>query len=243
MNDIISVRNDVNDMLRIDDVTIERVNISKKELDRSLFDYEKHKNTKKTSAVSKKHSHVANQEFISNQTQNESNVNSESHLTNILQELEAFKKEGARLDLNSIQQKYIKLFRHVSVDLDQEKVSLQRSNLNKQFAAKLGLKSDQGLIKKKIAQPVFNLKELYKWQPVEEPKKAIKSSISIGEQPTLQINHKKDDFNIIPLQDELKPDDSEISNDQFVKFHRINQAYSYYYSYYYSHYMKELMFN
>ncbi len=49
MNDVISVRNESDDVARVDDVTIEKVQLSKEELDQSLFEYEQFRNADRIS--------------------------------------------------------------------------------------------------------------------------------------------------------------------------------------------------
>ena len=230
-----STRNDINDAQRIDDVTIEKVNISKEQLDKSLFDYEQHKNTKKSYGIPNK---VKNNTMSNTEKDSKSmkGVNYSVSLVEIEKDLEDFL-------INPTQNMYAELsmIKRSKLTLTLEDVVKKKSDLEKSFSEKLEIKSikvDANVksepTTKKFAQ-FYNLKEIYKWQPVNKtPAKNQPPTISSFEISKKTTPAAKEQINkIIASQKTYEA--------KLNRFHRKNYAYSYYYSHYYNYYLNVLI--
>lgn len=184
MKDILSSRNEIKDQIRIDDVTIQKVDVSREELDKSLFDYEQFKNKNiKTRKV---------YDF------NLENISPASELSPILSSLckfetieQDFKDNLIKtIPLETVQNSYIKLQNETKLNFNQNEIKNLKLKFKNDYEAKFN-STTTSLKDEKIEN--VNLAEMYKWEQVEKPiepkKKTKQKPLSLSDQSLIYSHY------------------------------------------------------
>ncbi len=229
LDDVVSFRNDISDLQRVDDITIKKVDISKKELDKSLFEYEKDKSNRlqiqKFSSNAKK---SANLDFKNEKTMNENSISSRVSYSLIENDFKMFCENKKKYieELNIEKSKQNHSFKTVDSGLTLEKVKLKRIEVNEILAKKLNFESNMTKNSTKDRkEPLVSLKELYKWQPVD-------SKASVAHETTI-MNYLNQE---LPRQQEHQPETVDRMDKDLSEFNQFNYLYSHFYTHYYNYY-------
>jgi superfamily II DNA/RNA helicase len=180
LQDIVSSRNEIKDQFRLDDVTIQKVEISKEELDRSLFEYEQFKNSSikfnriiknNDMDLGKKSLIRLNNPILNEIIEPNLMENTENYFLNRT-------NFNEKIDLNTIQNNFIGL-------KNQNKFkSNDILNLKLKFKNDLESKINKEAIhKSEIKNEIINLNEMYKWK--QATKKETKKITAIEDQSYL----------------------------------------------------------
>lgn len=205
LDDIISMRNFSDNLERVDDVTIEKVNISKEQLDKSLLDYEQNKNTR--FRKEKTAQHVVELKEIKHQFIQSVLMPRISDIQKSLDEHRSGKPQ-VTVTAQDVQDSYTnKLYRS---NQDLATVVNRRKEINRLFDTKLGIDGK----KEPQAKPnsFYDLKELYKWETVVKPRPVKPDHVE--SKPQVVLPDKK----------------QEISLDQLIW--KYSSCYSYYYTHF-----------
>lgn len=185
-----SIRNDSDEMARVDDVTIEKVKLSKEELDLSLFEYEQMKHSKYNET--KIFGSIKEKKTI--QLTNSSALNkliSSDFYQNIEKNFKANRNDN---NFEEVQHVLNSLVERNCTTVKINYVMDMRLKLRTELKTKLNqLKANDSTEKSALV----DLNELYKWMPVEKEsitEKTVKYSAKKIESKSLLIN---DDENLI----------------------------------------------
>lgn len=204
---MILVRNEANNINRIDDVTIERVTLTRDEFDQSLFEYEKHKNELKSSYVDMKKNKTNSSNTAA--ANKEAKLKLDLTLVDLQNELFKFKLEKERR-INSECERVGLLpdFKKCLFELETGQVSMGESEIVEKIIllrSELNRVLDKVSKEKERTEEASNLNEMYKWVEVEKNKKHVTAH-----------------------QEDLLQDDQEIE-----RFTRFNRQYSLFFVHYY----------
>lgn len=166
LNDVICTKNDSDDVAKVDDVTIEKVTLSKEELDRSLFEYELFKNSSKEL---KKKDTRNDSIIISTDSKRLNEISKSNIFRDIEDSFNSFIQDNENcqienLDINKIQNEYKKLSNGNISQITIEQFDENRSILHRDIeqTTKKNDTNEEQLEKTKV----YDLKELYKWETV-----------------------------------------------------------------------------
>jgi len=244
LNDIILTRNEIKKSDNIDDFTIEKVVISKEELDNSLFEYEQYKNSKRYFS-SQKHSlseleppppKKANKQSTSEIKDSIDNLNLIDKLEMSLAEFRQNKIKKS-VDLNKIQNRYRNILNENSLNINVEQVAEMRLKFINEFALK-AQKNTSVKFKEKSSNEPINLNTLYKWEVVGGEKREE------SEQSKVCIDMETDELGKTEVKDhdiqmEVENIEESESEDEMNTFNKHLVAYSYFYSHYYKHFFNK----
>jgi len=169
LNDVLSVRNESDDVARVDDVTIEKVQLSKEELDQSLFEYEQFRNarTKPT-----KHENQSKPQFLVAQLTNSKRLNALVS-TNILENLEkslSMFTERTGTENSRVQEEYRQLALGNCLNMSEARVEELSTKFQQALKGMLiddRVGSDTPEFGYNDVKPT-NLSDMYRWEPVTE---------------------------------------------------------------------------
>ena len=227
LSDIVLTRNEAVKLARIDDVTISKVELSKEELDHSLFEYEQHKHTKKLNTdIQQKSTDILTRKGLTN----ESKIFAPNFMP--MKELEKQFAEfdpayPASINLNEVQTKFQSILHKNCLNIDVDNIKELRSKLNADFCSKLidSLEKENSIKSansgKLETTQIVNLNTFYKWEQIDTAKETRLSSSEILKS-TLENNKRTE---IVQ------------ENDQ-NELNRKLLLYSHYYSYYYKKFLK-----
>lgn len=166
-------RNEATEASRKDDVTIEKVILTKEQLDKSLFEYEEHKKIDKYTKSKIVESNKI--EIESEKTQKLSNngrLVTFDEIEKNFQNFQNFQNENENENLEITQKMIYKCLIEKCANLDINEVWEKRRDFSK--ALNLRLKNEGSKTIEKPKESI-DLKTLYPWQPVEKtPRKEIK---------------------------------------------------------------------
>lgn len=226
----------------MDDFTIEKVVISKEELDDSLFEYEQYKNSKRYFTSQKNSSSEleppppkkAFKQTTSQIKDSISNLNLIDELEMSIAEYRQSRINKKSVDLNQIQNRYRNILNENNHSINVEQVADMRLRFKNEFA----LKAKQNVTKsarskeKSLNEPI-SLNSLYKWEVV----RVIKSEED-NEMETDELNRSHD----AQMEEEIV-EEAESEEDEMNKFNKDILAYSYYYSQYYKYFFNKYIQN
>ncbi len=208
-------------------MTIEKVDLSKEELDQSLFEYEQFKASK---TKPNKRENLMLPKFSVFELTNSKRLNSlveTDILENLERSLEAFKKDNyidseADGGIISVQEEYKKLALNNGLNLSKARIQDLASKFRKTVEDWLTDKSRSS--NNEFGKNEFkatDLKDLYKWKPVTEPVVNVDDSID--------ENQDKDYFNDFSVESGAVEQNEKILN------------YAFYYEYYYKNLLKQFL--
>ena len=169
-------------------MTIAKVDLSKIELDHSLFEYEQHKmiknsiSSQKLSQFDEKNRSTMKSSF-SNKNITESLSQNFTRIEDLENEFSEFcLNKNVNIDINKVQLSIKDVLKQNSLDFDQEEITRFRKNLKDEFNLKQNKLSlteiDPSDNKQEIFEP-FNLNNLYKWEQILKPKEKHDESSQI----------------------------------------------------------------
>ena len=163
LNDVVCTKNDSDEIARVDDVTIEKVTLSKEKLDQSLFEYEFFKN------CSEKNKNTKTKDFT--------NITTDSNRLNQLLDSSLFQDiknnfnmfiQGGKTEnihVDHIQDEYNELTDKMSFKITRDMIAENQTILHEGIEKCLISECNEKYIE---ISEVYDLKELYKWNTVSE---------------------------------------------------------------------------
>lgn len=226
--------NDTKDSNRKDDFTIEKVSLTKEQLDKSLFEYEQNKNLKKYSTSVKS---LDIEKSDKERTVKKIKKLDESvSIEDVEKSFDEFKANKENFEIISapkftmFQKENFKILDEKSLSISLDEIEETLKSLDNEFNLKMKAKTDQKKDKKEEEsnEPV-DLKTLYKWEPVEK-----KAKISEKYQDNQQIKSINKKIKSAKSRNDLVDKRDHPDGQNYL-------TYSYYYAYFYKHYFNNFL--